>query len=119
MSSNYPSDAMQQEAPERVAQRYRDEGYQVIVRPFGEQIPPFLAGFQPDLIAIRGNEGVIVEIKINRMDLSSDHQISRLAEIVKLVPDGDSTSWYWSRRRRSRGRRKRPLSLPTNSSPKS
>jgi Holliday junction resolvase len=86
MSSNYPSDAMQQETPERVAQRYRDEGYQVVVRPFGEQIPPFIAGFQPDLIAIRGNEGVIVEIKINRMDLSSDHQISRLAEIVNARP---------------------------------
>jgi hypothetical protein len=77
---------MQQETPERVAQRYRDEGYQVVVRPFGEQIPPFIAGFQPDLIAIRGNEGVIVEIKINRMDLSRDHQISRLAEIVNARP---------------------------------
>ncbi len=86
MSSNYPSDAMQPETLERVAQRYRDEGYQIVVRPFGEQIPPFIAGFQPDLIAIRGNEGVVVEIKVNRIDLSSDHQIACLAEIVNARP---------------------------------
>ena len=86
MSSNYRSDAMQEETLERVAERYRDEGYQVIVRPSGDQIPPFIAGFQPDLIAIRGNEGVVVEIKVNRIDLSSDHQIACLAEIVNARP---------------------------------
>ena len=86
MSFNYPSDAMEQETLERVAQRYRDEGYQVVVRPAAEQIPPFIADFEPDLIAIRGNESVIVEIKVNRMDLSSDHQISHLAEIVNSRP---------------------------------
>jgi REase_AHJR-like len=82
MSSNYPSDAMDQKTVERVAQRYRDEGYQVIVKPIDDQIPPFIAGFQPNLIAIRGSENVVVEIKLNRIDLAGDHQISRLAEIV-------------------------------------
>jgi hypothetical protein len=38
------------------------------------------------LIAIRDNESVIVEIKVNRMDLSGDHQISHLAEIVNSRP---------------------------------
>jgi REase_AHJR-like len=85
-SSNYPSDAMQQESLERVAQRYRDEGYEVVVRPSAEQIPPFIKDFQPDLIATRGSEGVIVEIKMNRMDLSADHEISRLAETVNARP---------------------------------
>src|SRR5271166_287921 len=86
MSSNYPSNAMQQETLERVAQRYRDEGYHVVLRPFGDQVPSFISGFQPDLVAKRGNEGVVVEIKANRMDLSSDHQISQLAEIVNARP---------------------------------
>jgi Holliday junction resolvase len=86
MSSNCRSDAMQEEILERVAQRYRDEGYHVIVRPSADQIPPFIAGFQPDLVAIRGNEGVVVEIKVNRIDLSSDHQIAGLAEIVNARP---------------------------------
>jgi Holliday junction resolvase len=73
---------MQQETLERVAQRYRDEGYQVVVRPLGDQIPPFVADYRPDLIAIRGNEAVIVEIKLNRMDLARDHQIAALAETL-------------------------------------
>jgi hypothetical protein len=68
------------------AQRYRDEVYQVISRPSGDQIPPFMAGFQPDIIATRGNEVVVVEIKRNRIDLASDQQISQLAEIVNARP---------------------------------
>jgi len=77
---------MQQETLERVAQGYRDEGYQVIVLPTGDQVPPFIAGFEPDLIAIRGTEGVVVEIKRNRIDLSGDHHSSRLADIVNARP---------------------------------
>jgi hypothetical protein len=77
---------MEQEAFARVVQRYRDEGYNVIVQPRGEQVPPFVAGFQLDLIATRGNEGVVVEIKTNRIDLSNDPYITRLAEIVNAQP---------------------------------
>jgi hypothetical protein len=77
---------MEQEALERVAQRYRDEGYDVIVHPQGEQVPPFLANFRLDLIATRGNEGIVVEIKTNRIDLSDDPDITRLAEIVNAQP---------------------------------
>jgi hypothetical protein len=86
MSYNCPGDAMQQETYENVAQRYRDDGYQVIVRPCGDQIPAFIAGFRPDLIASRGNEGVVVEIKANRIDLSNDRQIAGLAEVVNARP---------------------------------
>lgn len=86
MSSSSPSDAMEQQAIERVAQRYRNEGYDVIVHPRGDQIPSFAAGFQLDLIATRSGESIIVEIKTNRIDLSSDHQITRLAEIVNAQP---------------------------------
>ena len=73
---------MEQESLAKVAQRYRDEGYDVIVHPRGEKVPPFLAEFQLDLIATRGNEGVVVEIKTNRTDLSNDPYLTRLAETV-------------------------------------
>jgi hypothetical protein len=56
------------------------------VHPRGDQLPPFVANSQLDLIATRGNEGVIVEIKTNRIDLSRDHQLVRLAEIVNAQP---------------------------------
>jgi hypothetical protein len=77
---------MEQEALARVVQRYRDEGYDVIAHPRGQQVPPFVAGFDLDLIATRGNEGVVVEIKTNRIDLSNDPDITRLAEIVNAAP---------------------------------
>ncbi len=77
---------MERESIEQVARRYRDEGYDVVVLPEGGVLPPFAAGFRPDLIATRGNEGVLVEVKANRIDLSSDHQITRLAEVVNSQP---------------------------------
>jgi REase_AHJR-like len=83
---NSLSDAMEQESFEKVAQRYRDEWYDVIVRPLPDQVPPFVENFQVDLIATRGNEGVVVEIKTNRIDLSSDRQLTQLAEIVNVQP---------------------------------
>lgn len=77
---------MDQEALERVAQRYRDEGYDVVVHPGGDLVPTFLSGFQPDLIATRGKESAVVEIKTNRVDLSNDPYITRLAEIIEAQP---------------------------------
>src|SRR4051794_40500240 len=77
---------MEHESPEKVAQRYRDEGYGVVVKPQTDLVPPFLAGFQPDLIATRGNESVVVEIKTNRIDLSNNPTITRLAEVVNGQP---------------------------------
>ncbi len=85
-SSNSPSNAIQEQALDRVAQRYREEGYSVILRPQGEQIPPFIADFQPDLITVRGNERIVVEIKTTRIDVSSDQQIVRLADVVNAQP---------------------------------
>ena len=86
MSSNSPGETMEQEVIERVAQRYRDEGYVVMLQPPEDQVPPFAAGFQLDLIAQKGSERVIVEIKTNRIDLSRDEQIIRLADLVSAHP---------------------------------
>ena len=77
---------MEQDALEKVAEQYRDEGYDVVVKPRGDQVPPFGTNFQPDLIATRGKEGVVIEVKINRYDLSNDHQLTRLAEVVNAEP---------------------------------
>ena len=80
-SSNSPNKTVE-DALERVAEPYRDEGYEVIVRPRGDQVPPFAAGLELDLIATRGIEGVIVVVKKNRIDLSRDPAVLRLAETV-------------------------------------
>ena len=77
---------MEKESLDRVAQRYRDEGYEVVVEPRGDALPSFLDDFQVDLIARRGNEGVVVEIKYKRNDLSADENVSRMAEVVNRQP---------------------------------
>lgn len=86
ISSNFPDKTMEPEALARVVQRYRDEGYDVIAEPHGEEVPPFAAGFNLDMIATRGKEGVVVEIKENRIDLSNDPSMTRLAEVVNAQP---------------------------------
>jgi hypothetical protein len=77
---------MEQHALEQVAKRYRDEGYDVIVHPRDDQVPPFLARFRTDMLATRANDGVVVEVKANRLDLSRDQQLARLAEVVGAQP---------------------------------
>ena len=77
---------MEREALEKVAERYREEGYVVVVHPQEDQVPTFAPDFRPDLIATRGKEGVVIEVKTNRIDLSSDHQLTRLAEVVSAEP---------------------------------
>ncbi|QEH34936.1 hypothetical protein OJF2_34810 [Aquisphaera giovannonii] len=77
---------MDQESLAKIARRYRDEGYEVVVAPRPEQLPPFLAGFRVDIMATRGSEGVVIEVKLNRMDLARDADITRLAEIVHSEP---------------------------------
>jgi REase_AHJR-like len=84
-SSSSPTNGAE-DTHERIAKPYRDEGYEVIVRPREDQVPPFAVGFPLDLIATRGTEGVIVVIKRNRIDLSRDPAVLRLAEAVDAQP---------------------------------
>jgi hypothetical protein len=62
------------------AQTYEADGYRVIVRPSGDQLPPFAAGYAVDLIASKGDERVIVQVKESREDLAKDSEIVHLAE---------------------------------------
>jgi len=68
---------MERSVFERVAQRDRDEGYDDSVHRGGDQVPSFAMVFELDLMATRGGEGIVVENKTNRFDLSRDHQITR------------------------------------------
>lgn len=50
-----PKIAEQQRA-RAVAEDYRRRGYDVVEEPSPESLPDFLAGYQPDLIARRGEK---------------------------------------------------------------
>lgn len=85
-SSSCPGDIMELESIQRVADRYRIEGYEVLVGPRGDAIPSFASGFEPDLIATKPGESIIVEVKSHRFDLAESPQIAELAEITNSQP---------------------------------
>src|SRR4051812_29582591 len=45
-----------------VAEQYRGDGYTVVIRPGPDDLPGFLAGFAPDMVARKGAENVAVEL---------------------------------------------------------
>ncbi|HQU47196.1 MAG TPA: hypothetical protein PK867_30605 [Pirellulales bacterium] len=71
----------------QVVNEYQDEGYQVIVAPDANQLPAFVSGFPVDLLASRGGEHVIVEVKRNQRALQQDPQIQERAQVVNSQPN--------------------------------
>jgi hypothetical protein len=68
-----------------IAEEYRSKGYEVIERPSPEQLPEFLASYQPDVLAQRGGEAIIVEVK-SRSSLAKDPRITEMARLVQTEP---------------------------------
>ncbi len=54
---------MEQQILDSVATRYREQGYETLVRPAKDVRPKFLENFEPDLIVRREQESIVVEIK--------------------------------------------------------
>ena len=76
-----------------IADDYRLQGFTVIETPSPSQLPEFLAGFRPDLIAQKtshssesGVESVVVVVKA-RHRLGKVPQIAELAEMLRKRPD--------------------------------
>ena len=66
----------------RAAREYRKRGYNVILEPNGVDLPQFLAGTRPDMIAKGSAENVVLEVRSNRT-IRGDEQIPRIARAVK------------------------------------
>ena len=69
-----------------LAEEYRSRGYEVIEMPSPEQLPEFLAGYRPDLLIRKGDEGTVVEVK-SRSSLVKDPQIRELARLLGSKPN--------------------------------
>jgi hypothetical protein len=74
-------------AIQSLARRYREEGYDVIVEPRVDDLPPPFQSFRPDLLARRGTEGVIAEVK-RRRPASRERwaEVERMAEAARNLP---------------------------------
>jgi Holliday junction resolvase len=64
-----------------VAERYRNEGYDVIIEPGSGAVPFDLGGYTPDLIARKSDLAVIVEVKTQAERMSFDQLRSVVDEV--------------------------------------
>jgi len=71
---------------EKIGKQYQDEGYNVILHPGADQLPAFAAAFGAEILAIRGDEKVLVQVKWDRATLQADPNIPRWAEIIDANP---------------------------------
>lgn len=71
----------EEQSVEKIAQELRADGYEVIREPAPAEFPFDLGGYRPDLIARRGDEGLVIEIKASER-LASVDQVAEAAEVV-------------------------------------
>jgi hypothetical protein len=64
-----------------LAKKYRDDNYEVEIEPPSSHVPFDLNGYRPDMIAIKGDSKLIIEVKQKIQRVS----IERLQEIAKLI----------------------------------
>jgi hypothetical protein len=68
-----------------VASEYESQGYEVKLQPPPAELPDFLAGFEPDLIATGNGETVVVEVK-SRTDLKNEQSVTALENALRDRP---------------------------------
>ncbi len=76
-----PGDAPSRGVLERIAADHRARGYDVVVEPRGSDLPAFLVGTTPDLIAHRGGEHIVIEVKSSPQDVDR-LQLTTIADRV-------------------------------------
>ncbi|HXZ02183.1 MAG TPA: hypothetical protein VEI03_19470 [Stellaceae bacterium] len=70
---------------EELTRHYLNQGYRVIREPKGDQLPAFLQGFSPDLIAQKGSDNLIIEVK-RRLSPHDQNYWRALSEVVAREP---------------------------------
>lgn len=71
----------------KVAEEYRNKGYDVLLQPQLEELPDFLKSYQPDFVAQRGTDRVVVEVKArSSLDASVTQSFRYLAQEIEKHP---------------------------------
>ena len=69
-----------------IARSYKERGYEVLAEPQGHQLPEFLRPFQPDLIAHKGQNHIVVAVK-SRGQFPKSSRVNELAQVVRKKAD--------------------------------
>jgi len=71
----------------RLAREYRRAGYEVLVYPTDEDLPPVLQGCFIGLLAVKGDEVIVAEVRSrSNLTLNGPADLRRLAEKVETMP---------------------------------
>jgi uncharacterized protein YutE (UPF0331/DUF86 family) len=81
-----PTANIEREQLIRLAEEYRDKGYEISFHPNPEDLPDFLKNYRPDMIVRRGNEAVVIEVKSRSSLNSSTQYVRNLAQVVEQYP---------------------------------
>jgi uncharacterized protein YutE (UPF0331/DUF86 family) len=81
-----PTANIERERLIRLAEEYRDKGYEISFHPNPEDLPDFLKNYRPDMIARRGDEAVVIEVKSRSSLNSSTQYLRNLAQVVEQYP---------------------------------
>jgi hypothetical protein len=71
----------------RVGESYSRQGYEVVVRPTPKDLPAFAMDFAIEILAKRGDGGVLVSVKKTREDFSADPRLQEYAEVTNQQPE--------------------------------
>ena len=77
---------------QEAAREYKRQGYEVVLRPGRPQLPRALAHFEPDMVAYRGDEKVVVEVKA-KTSLRESQDFAALASAVDAEPGWRLDLW--------------------------
>jgi hypothetical protein len=70
----------------QLADTYRGQGYDVVLRPGVGDLPPFAKDFKLELLGRRGTGGVLVAVKKDRATLAADKELPRYAAETRNHP---------------------------------
>jgi hypothetical protein len=80
-----PKEGHSRELLERIADDYRRRGYNVVVEPKGNDLPRFLSGATPDIIARGATESLVIELKSSPKDVDPA-QVNAIAQRIAKEP---------------------------------
>lgn len=66
-----------------IAKEYMEKGYEVIMEPHPNNLPDFLKGYRPDILASKEGENIIIEVKSSISMNKSEYMIELAKRIEK------------------------------------
>jgi hypothetical protein len=70
----------------RLADSYRSQGFDVVVRPGKNDLPPFAKDFAIELLGRKSDGGVLVSVKKTRLEMAAEKDLSNYAAETRKHP---------------------------------